>query len=160
MAEDLDRLQSSFNRASLCTAPDRFKDFARNHYRAVTQWSLSPAYGKCILILDNANPDLNFGDILPANVPWGKIMFTSRTKDISREIKQQSYESVFIHMPLLAKDEALTLFMSRCANLKLTEAERLEVYRFSSSFRYSPLALTLEGTHFHMYQKISDLISA
>ena len=159
-AKDLDSLQSWYNRASLCIAPDRFNDFARNHYRAVTQWLLNPANGKWILIFDDANPDLNFGDILPANVPWGKIIFTSRTKDISREIKQQSDEPVFIQMPLLARDEALALFMSRCANLKLTEAEKLEVSRFSSSLRYSPLALTLASTHFQMYQRISDLTSA
>lgn len=50
--------------------------------------------------------------------------------------------------------------MSRCANLKLTQAERLEVSRFSSSLRYSPLALTLASSHFQMYQRISDLGSA
>lgn len=159
-AKDLDSLQSWYNRASLCIAPDKYNDFARNHYRAVTQWLLNPTNGKWILIFDNANPDLKFGNILPANVPWGKIMFTSRTKEISGEIKQQSYEPVSIHMPLLARDEALALFMSRCANLKLTRAETLEVYRFSSSLRYSPLALTLASTHFQMYQRVSDLTSA
>ena len=159
-AKDLDSLQSWYNRASLCIAPDKYNDFVRNHYRAVTQWLLNPANGKWILIFDDANPELNFGDILPANVPWGKIMFTSRTKDILRETKQQIYKPVFVQMPLLASDEAVTLFMSRSANLKLTEAQRLEISRFISSLRYSPLAVTLAGAHFQMYQRISDLTSA
>ena len=126
----------------------------------MTQWLLNPANGKWILIFDNANPELNFGDILPANVPWGKIVFTSHTKDILRETKQQSYEPVCVQMPLLTRDEAFTLFMSRFANLELTEAQRLEVSSFTSSLRYSPLALTSASAHFQMYQRISDLTSA
>ena len=159
-AESLDSLQSWYERASLCIAPNRFKEFTRDHYQAVTQWLLDPANGRWILIFDNVNPDLNFGAILPGNVPWGKIMFTSHTTDILRETKHQSDEPIFMQIPLLSRDEAVTLFMSRCADLNLTEAQRLEVVRFSSSVRYSPLALTVAGTHFQKYRKVSDLTAA
>lgn len=81
-AESLDSLQNWYNKASFCIAPGRFGEFSRHHYRAVTQWLLDPANGKWILIFDNANPELNFGDILPEKVPWGKTLFTSRSEDI------------------------------------------------------------------------------
>ena len=159
-AESLDSLQNWYNRASFCIAPGRFGEFSRDHYRAVTQWLLDPANGKWILIFDNANPELNFGDILPENVPWGKTIFTSRSQDIKVGTKWLSNDLASIPMPLFSADEAFTLFMSRCANLELTQAQKLEVSRLSSSLRHNPLAVTLAGVHFQRFQNTSDLIPA
>ena len=121
-AESLDSLQNWYNKASFCIAPGRFREFSRDHYRAVTQWLLDPANGKWILIFDNANPELNFGDILPEKVPWGKTLFTSRSEDIKVGTKWLSDPLIFVPMPLLSTDEAFALFMLRCANLELTQA--------------------------------------
>ena len=159
-AESLDSLQNWYNRASFCIAPGRFGEWSRDHYHAVTQWLLDPANGKWILIFDYANPELNFGDILPENVPWGKIIFTSRSQDIKVGTKWLSNDPVSIPMPLLSADEAFTLFMSRCANLELTQARKLEVSRLSSSLRHNPLAVTLAGVHFQRFQNTSDLMPA
>ena len=160
VAESLDSLQNWYNRASFCIAPGRFGEFSKDHYHAVTQWLLDPANGKWILIFDNANPELNFGDILPENVPWGKMMFTSRSQDIKVGTKWLSNDLVSIPMPLLSTDEAFRLFMLRCTNLELTQAQKSEVSWLSSSLRHNPLAVTLAGVHFQRFQNTSDLILA
>ena len=159
-AESLDSLQTSYNRASFCIAPGRFGDFARDHYRAVTQWLLDPANGNWILIFDNASPELNFEDILPEKVSWGKIIFTSRSEDIKLGTKWPSDHLMFVPMQVLSTDEAFTLFMSRCANLELTQVQQLEVSRLCSYLRYNPLAVTLGSSHFQTSQNTSDLVPA
>ena len=113
-----------------------------------------------MLIFDNANPELNFEDILPKEVPWGKTIFTSRSEDIKVGTGWLSDGLISIPMPLLSTDEALTLFMSRCTNLELTQDQRLEVSVLSSSLRGNPLAITLASVHFLRSQNTSDLVTA
>ena len=156
-AESIDSLQDWYNRASFCIAPGRFNEYSRDHYRAVTKWLLDPANGKWILIFDNANPMLNFKDILPENVPWGKILITSRAADIMIGRKRPNDPLVFVPMPPLSTDEAFKLFMLRCANLELTQAQKSEVSSLSSSLRSNPLAIMLASVHFQTFQRTSDL---
>jgi hypothetical protein len=155
-AENVDSLQDWYNRASFCIAPGRFRELSRDHHRAVTQWLLDPANGKWILIFDNANPELNFGDILPENVPWGKTLFTSCTEDIRMGTKRLTSPYIAVPMPPLSIDEALTLFMSRCGNLGLTQAQKSEITRLTTSLRHNPLAITLASLHFQTFQTMSD----
>ena len=122
VAENLDTLQCWYERASLCIAPDKVGEDSRDHYHAVTQWLLHPANGKWILIFDNAHSELNYGDILPGNVPWGKTIFTSRTKNIVVETKQPSNQLIILSMPLLSREKAVAIFTLRRTDVEFTQA--------------------------------------
>ena len=54
---------------------------------------------KWILVFDNVKSDLNFGNIIPEVVSWGKLLLSSRTKDISLGDKAVDGRLVLLPMP-------------------------------------------------------------
>ena len=120
---------------------------------------LDLADGKWILIFDNANPELNFGDSLPEKVPWGKVIFTSRSGYIKVRLKWLSDRLIFIPICFFrqTKRSHSLYYDAQTWNLR---KQRLEVSRLSSSLRYNPLAVTLPSVHFQRSQTTSDLIPA
>lgn len=156
----MDSLQDWYSRASFCIAPDGSGEFPRDHYSAVTRWLLDPANGKWILVFDNANSELNFGEFLPKNVPWGKTLFTSCTEEIEMGTKLQNDQLVFVPMPPLSTEQALELFMLRCASPNLTQAQRLDVSKLCSSLRHNPFAVSLASIHFQSVQTTLELGTA
>ena len=62
-----------------------------------------------------------------------------------------------VPMPLLQIDEAFALFILPCANLELTQAQRFEVSKLSSSLRHNPLAVRLASVHFQTFQTTLEL---
>lgn len=141
-------------RASRCVDPDGSSEDAGDHYRVVTQWLLDPKNGRWILIFDNASAELNFREILPKTVPWGKILFTSRTGNIVLGTRQASEKLVSVSMPPLSADNAIALFNLGCTNTGLTPAQRSEVSKLSTQLRRNPYSILLASAYFKMFRDI------
>jgi len=123
----------------------------------VTQWLLNPENGRWILIFDNANPELNFGEIFPKTVPWGKILFTSRTGNVTMGTRQPIEHLVSVSMPPLSADEALALFTQRCANSEIAQAQKSEVSRLTSLLRYSPFSILRASAYLQTFRDVTAI---
>ena len=146
-----------YNRASSCISPSRFGDFSRDHYRCVTDWLRDPANGKWILVFDDVSPELDYGDILPGEVSWGKIILTSRTEFINVGTKGLSERVDPVPMPPLSEAESWKLFAAQNGRARLTHNHESEVSNFCSSVGHRPFAIILASAHFQTFRTFSDL---
>jgi hypothetical protein len=148
-AENSHYLQEWFDRASLCIAPQEFNAFSRNHHRAVIEWLSDPANGRWILIFDNAKSELDYGLILPSSVSWGKVLFTSRSREIQTQ-NRGGADTRIRTVPALSADKARNLFTSRYEKLRgpLSQEQKSRAANLISEIQDNAFAIVLASSYF------------
>ena len=94
--------------------------------------------------------------ILPRQSPWGKILFTSRTKEMTTD--EKSIRENIIEMPALTGEDAFTLITALSRDQQVEHSSKSEINDLGCSLRSNPLTIMLACVCLERFQSMPDLL--
>ncbi|MCJ1388782.1 hypothetical protein MMC18_001632 [Xylographa bjoerkii] len=144
-AESPDTLQDWANRASYRLDPCGYGEYFRNHQATFRDWLMDERNGRWIVVFDDAHLNTDLQDIVPQPVAWGKIIITSRRRDLKCH-----FPLTVTGIPPLSSAEGVSLFWSQCRWTSISESTEIDtkssILPFVEDIRGRPLAIVLAAS--------------